>query len=100
MGSRSKSINDTTIKSIYFRDTPTVMFTTNITEEEWLPGFRYIQVPDKNIDSMFKISAQGKSAKEKLDELLYQHGYCIENVSITTIPVYYLDANTRVYIYD
>lgn len=76
------------------------MFTTNITEEEWLPGFRYIQVPDKNIDSMFKISAQGKSAKEKLDELLYQHGYCIENVSITTIPVYYLDANTRVYIYD
>jgi hypothetical protein len=100
MGSRSKSINDTTIKSIYFRDTPTVMFTTNITEEEWLPGFRYIQVPDKNIDSMFKISAQGKSAKEKLDELLYQHGYCIENVSITTIPVYYLDANTRIYIYD
>ena len=100
MGSRSKSINDTTIKSIYFRDTPTVMFTTNITEEEWLPGFRYIQVPDKNIDSMFKISAQDKSAKEKLDELLYQHGYCIENVSITTIPVYYLDANTRVYIYD
>lgn len=100
MGSRSKSINDTTIKSIYFRDIPTVMFTTNITEEEWLPGFRYIQVPDKNIDSMFKISAQGKSAKEKLDELLYQHGYCIENVSITTIPVYYLDANTRVYIYD
>ena len=100
MGSRSKSINDTTIKSIYFRDTPTVMFTTNITEEEWLPGFRYIQVPDKNIDSMFKISAQGKSAKEKLDELLYQHGYCIENVSITTIPIYYLDANTRVYIYD
>ena len=100
MGSRSKSINDTTIKSIYFRDTPTVMFTTKITEEEWLPGFRYIQVPDKNIDSMFKISAQGKSAKEKLDELLYQHGYCIENVSITTIPVYYLDANTRVYIYD
>jgi hypothetical protein len=57
MGSRSKSINDTTIKSIYFRDTPTVMFTTKITEEEWLPGFRYIQVTDKNINSMFKISA-------------------------------------------
>lgn len=100
MGSRSKSINDTTIKSIYFRDTPKVMLTTDITQEEWLPGYKYIQVPEKNMDSMFKISAQGKSAKEKLDELLYQHGYCIENVSITAIPVYYLDANTRVYIYD
>jgi hypothetical protein len=32
-------------------------------------GYRYIQVP--NIDTMFSISAQGKSAKEKLDELLY-----------------------------
>ena len=100
MGSRSKSINDTAIKSIYFRDTPTVILTTDITESEKLPGYRYIQVPGKNMDTMFKISAQGKSAKERLDELLYEHGYCIENVSITTIPVYYLDANTRIYIYD
>jgi len=34
-----------------------------------LSGFKEIQVA--NIDSMFTISSQGKSAKEKLDELLY-----------------------------
>lgn len=51
-------------------------------------GYRYIQVP--NIDTMFSISAQGKSAKEKLDELLYQHSYCIESATVTTIPIYYL----------
>jgi hypothetical protein len=39
---------------------------------------------------MFSISAQGKSAKDKVDELLYQHGYCIESAIITTIPIYYL----------
>jgi hypothetical protein len=32
-------------------------------------GFRYIQVSD--IDYMFTCSAQGKSAKNRLDELIY-----------------------------
>jgi hypothetical protein len=42
------------------------------------------------METMFSISAQGKSAKERLDELLYQHSYCIESATITTIPIYYL----------
>ena len=45
---------------------------------------------------MFTISAQGKSAKDRLDELLYAHGYCVETVTITALPVYYLDVNTRI----
>ena len=49
---------------------------------------------------MFTCSAQGKSAKNKLDELIYQHGYCIESATITTIPIYYLEPNTRIYIHD
>ena len=49
---------------------------------------------------MFSISAQGKSAKDRLDELIYQHGYCIESATITAIPVYYLQPNTRIHITD
>ena len=49
---------------------------------------------------MFSISAQGKSAKDRLDELIYQHGYCIESATITTIPIYYLQPNTRIHISD
>lgn len=52
------------------------------------------------MDSMFTISAQGKSAKDRLDELIYQHGYCIESASITAIPIYYLEPNVRIYICD
>lgn len=100
VGSRSKAINDTAIKSIYFRETPTVIFTDNIVEEKWLTGYKYIQVPEANMDSMFSISAQGKSAKDKLDELIYQHGYCIESATITAIPIYYLEPNVRVYVHD
>jgi hypothetical protein len=49
---------------------------------------------------MFSKSAQGKSAKEEIDSLLYVHNYCIESVNITSIPVYYLEPNTRIYISD
>ena len=52
------------------------------------------------MESMFTISAQGKSAKNRLDELIYQHGYCIESATINAIPVYYLEPNTRIYLHD
>ena len=98
IGSRSKSINDTNVKSIYNRETPSVIFITSDEEVDRNSGFKYIQVPD--IETMFTYSAQGKSAKEKLDELIYQHGYCVESATITTIPIYYLEPNIRVYLHD
>ena len=48
----------------------------------------------------FTISAQGKSAKETLDNLVYQHTYYQESISISAIPIYYLEPNTRIAIYD
>ena len=49
---------------------------------------------------MFNVSGQSKSAKDKLDELIYNHGYCIENVTINTIPIYHLQPNTRIHLFD
>jgi predicted nuclease with TOPRIM domain len=34
IGSRSKSLNDTNVTSIYFRETPSVIFTENIVNED------------------------------------------------------------------
>lgn len=97
IGARPKAINDTNVKSIYFRKTPDVIYAAP-GEAGALPGFRYIQCA--GIDGMFSISAQGKSAKEHLDELLYQHSYCVESATITAIPIYYLQPNTRIYLHD
>lgn len=97
IGSRPKSINDTNIKSIYFRETPDIVFVKAGESYVNLSGYKYIQY---TADEMFAISGQGKSAKDKLDELLYAHGYCSESVNITTIPIYHLEPNTRIYIYD
>ena len=49
---------------------------------------------------LFVNSAQGKTAKEAIDQLLYNHSYCTESASITAVPVYYLEPNTRIYIFD
>lgn len=95
IGFRTKAVNDSGVKSIYFRETPDVIF-----GEGNLTGYRYIYIPGTNMDSMFSISSQGTAAKDKLDEMLYQYSYCSESVTITAIPIYHLDANTRIYIHD
>ena len=96
LGSRLKSVQDSNVKSIYYKETPKVIFkksSENVTPPE---DYRLIQV--NSIDSMFTISPQGKSAKEKLDELLYQHTCLTESISLTTIPIFHLEPNTRVKI--
>ena len=99
IGIRSKVVNDSNIKAIYFRETPDVIFMNpNDNVEGRLSGYKYIQV--QNIESMFSISAQGKSAKTLLEELLYQHGYCVEGATITAVPIYYLEPNTRIFLSD
>lgn len=98
IGTRSKVINDNSIKAIYFRETPSVIFITSEDEIGLNTAYKYIQVT--NIDSMFMVSDQGKSAKDRLDELIYTHGYCVENVTINAVPVYYLQPNTRIHLFD
>jgi hypothetical protein len=34
VGARPKAVNDNSIKSIYFRETPSVIFTNNIVEDQ------------------------------------------------------------------
>ena len=32
--------------------------------------------------------------------MLYNYTYCIQSVTINTIPIYYLEPNTKIYIHD
>ena len=99
VGFRTKAVNDTNVKSIYFRETPNIVFYKDEAEIDVTnTAYRYIQVTD--IENMFSISSQGKSAKDRIDELIYQYGYCIESANITTIPIYYLQPNTRIHLFD
>ena len=101
VGDRPKAVNDSKVTSIYFKEIPNIIFTT---ADEYDPfdrqtGYTYIWL-DSSLENMFSISAQQKSAKEALDEYLYQHAYCIENITINTLPIYYLEPNVRIFVYD
>ena len=101
VGCRPKAINDSNVKAIYFRETPDIIFSTNLTEDiKNSSAYTYISISPAYENIMFSISAQGKSAKAVVDELLYKHSYCIESATINTIPIYYLEPNSRIQIID
>lgn len=100
IGNRPKAVNDNKIKSIYSKEVPNVIWSENISNlnTNTLSAYRYLQVPD--IYGLFTVSAQGKSAWEHLEELLYKHAYYNESANITAVPIYHLEPNTRIYLYD
>lgn len=104
IGSRSKVINDDKITGMYFKEVPSVIF---ITPEEWnamggqpiQTGYIYIRI-NSSLNGFFNISARGKSAHDVMEESLYQNTYAIDNITINTIPIYYLQPNTRISVQD
>lgn len=101
IGDRPKVVNDSKITSIYFRNVPQVIFTNgqDYSGLDIKTGYTYIWL-DKSMQDLFSISAQGKSAEEEMNELFNNYSYCSEGVTITAIPIYNLEPNTLVYIYN
>ena len=100
IGNRPKALNDSAVTAIYFKDTPAIIFASpeefdTMTRKD---GYRYFIT--SNMDTMFSISTQGKSAKDSIDELLYNYSYCTESISINSIPIYYLEPNTKISVFD
>lgn len=98
IGSRTKFINDSSVKVIQYDKVPEVVFVSKLSEVT-PSGYTKIQLPS-GYEGLFSISTKGKSAKERIDELLYAHSYSIESTTINTIPIYYLEPNTRILIRD
>lgn len=106
IGDRPKAENDNDVKAIYFRDIPDVIFidpsTNDATvtyEMQQRPGYEYVRLP-KHLESLFSVSRQGKSAMDKLDTFLYNYACCTESITLNTLPVYYLEPNTRIFVND
>ena len=103
VGDRTKVDNETNVTSIYFRDVPQVIFYGYDDDDQTIvnekTGYTYINITDWAKD-LFSESARGISAKEVIDDNLYNFAYCIEEISLSTIPIYYLKPNMRIFVYD
>ena len=113
IGTRSKTINDDKVTAIFYRDIPDVILSTIGPDEngEWIDitqhrseiqansGYTFVFLP-QGMEQLFSVSYRGKSAKDKLDQLLYDNAYCIENITVTSLPLYHLQPNNRIYVKD
>lgn len=97
IGDRSKSIKDTNIKSIYYREIPTTIFQSGEEIYEHKTGYTYVQTQN-TMENLFTVSSKGISAKERIEEFLYDYACCTMNITITSLPVYYLTPNSRIKI--
>ena len=101
VGLRSKATNDDKIKAIYFREIPNVIFDLNeetTQKDNWIkPGYCYMQIPP-SFQDFFVISSRGKNCMDVIDDYLYQYTYPATNITINTVPIYYLSPNTLIYI--
>lgn len=99
VGVRSKAVNDKDVKSIYYREIPQVIFQSGVETYEHQTGYTYIQLQG-TMENLFVISSKGKSAKEAIEDMLYKYGCCVETVSLTAIPIYHLEPNSRISVQD
>ena len=100
IGPRPKVVNENSVKAIYYREVPNILFEEPGTDKfTHQPGYTYIYLNDA-LKSLFVMSGQGISAKDKIEELLNNYTFMAEGVQISGIPIYRLDANTRISVKD
>lgn len=100
IGPRPKVVNENTVKAIYYREVPNILFEEpHDSEFSHQPGYTYIYINDA-LKNLFVMSGQGVSAKDKIEELLNNYTFMSEGVQISGVPIYRLDANTRISVKD
>ena len=103
IGLRSKATNDDKIKSIYFRETPNVLFSAidkaDVNKQWMKPGYCHVSIPP-TLNDLFTISTRGKSAFDVLQDDLYNYTYPATSITLTSVPIYYLTPNTLIYVND
>ena len=115
VGDRTKVVNENRAQAIVFAEIPDVILynkedyedlesDNEIIEEirkqrNLESAYTFINIPS-GYSQFFTISYRSMSIKDKIDELLYNYSYCIDNITLTTLPVYHLQPNTLIFVCD
>jgi len=62
-------------------------------------GQIFVQIPSE-LYNLLQTGGSLNSCFEKIKDLLYQYSHVNNTISLTTLPLYYLDPNTRITIED
>ena len=105
IGQRPKNVNNSNVRAIYYRGVPNLIFVNRDDEDateyynkiDKKTAYTYVN-SNTTLENCLTISSQGISAMETLQTLLNENTFCTENVTLTTIPIYHLEPNTRISI--
>ena len=107
IGRRSEVVSDDKINCVFEPDVPDIIFINVDNEEEvarkniYPPNASqaFYQI-DNTIDTVLTIGGSSNSCYERIKEMLYQYTHMNESISISAIPIYYLQPNTRITVVD
>ena len=104
VGDRPKNENNDNIRALIYKDIPDLVLIEKEDYDKYysngrlLDGYNYFCLNDvlrQYIENNeIRISTRSLTAQESIDNLLYTHAYCNETITITSIPIYYLEPNT------
>ena len=64
-----------------------------------MTGYTYLTI-NRSMQDYFTIASTGKSAKEALTAMLNESAFITESATFTSVPIYYLDVNTKIQVVD
>lgn len=104
IGRRIKIGKDNGANCVFTEEPPNIIFInadgdTADDYENAISGYDFVQVSEE-IYSKLALGGNDSPAYEKVKELLVQHTVYNEAITLTTIPIYYLEPNTRIHIED
>ena len=105
IGDRTKAINNDKVRAIYYGEIPNLIYISpedyaNLKMANMLnDGYTYIMLPE-GMEEYFDSTRKQKSAQDELDQLIYQHAYCNESITINALPIFHLEPNMRISVYD
>jgi hypothetical protein len=106
IGRRTKVLNDDSVNCLFSPEIPNLVLINlgddNVKEQRQEcenQGQEYIQVPE-TIFSMIAGGGSFNSAFDAIKDLLYQYTSYNESISISCLPIYYLEPNTVITVRD
>lgn len=108
IGQRTKVVQDDDVRVIVYPDVPDIVYLyegETITEDDFAlssnnSGYSFFPNPSSAFTTYFTLSIRNKSAKETMDNLVYNYSHTNDNISLTTIPIYYLQPNSIIHVHE
>lgn len=106
IGRRTKTVNNDSIKTIYNKEVPDIVFIPSNAEDRQKLIEHYGNIGQKycllspQFWDMFSISSTGASCYDEIRNLMYQHFNYNTTINVTCIPIYYLEPNNILYVED